>query len=809
MKLANKAYAVTLIMLTLAFAAMAQPRPESDPRNTAPTAGGGGNAGGPTGLFVTYDGSVLRKGEYTFSGAISNYDRDPGNVDITSIPVSFQIGLTNYIELFFSTDAYRGIKVNSPRNLSGFYLPNSRLRVNNIVQAPPAIVLAPRGAGTPQTTGAVFRPSGAPFVQFPYFGGSAGTYGLTPPFFSGNVFGFANNGNATLGGAVAGGNGAANFYGIGSVYGGILPGLVLTTAPNVGPTGAQIAGTEVPTSFTLAPSYLNDAPLLNREYGESSFSTMNIGAKVRLTSNSNPIGAGFFAYYTWYYDKATSFKGFNQLQRGSSPGGNNGDITVGAFADARLAKWANLSSNVSYTYTSKIKGDFPGGTFTMLDRGDELRGSIGVDFPVNKYFQPIMELLSTRYVGGRTPNAFEQHPLDGLVGARVFITRWAGIGAAYRYNFNQQDVDYFSKDTGSTTVTIPCRPGQTACTPVTVTNTFTGIPNGFRESSDPHGYIFNVWVGRRDKRVGDVVNQAPSVNSVTLSDTEITLGCPPGYKSASGACDDKRSVDVATSASDPENDPLTYNYTVSGGRIVGQGANVSWDLSGEKPGTYTITTGVNDGCGVCGKTDTRTITIKECADCKKECDCASISVSGPSGDTRPGDPMTFSAIVSGTGNYTYNWTVSAGTITSGQGTPTITVDTAGLTSTTVTATVDVGGQDAACNCPSSDSETGTVGELPSSRKIDEFGPMKDDDVKARIDNFFLELNQNPNAQGYIINYGTPAQIAARKRQINKAINRPGSGHDASRVTIVDGGAGDDGQKTVLWIVPAGATPPTP
>src|SRR5436189_216350 len=81
------------------------------------------------------------------------------------------------------------------------------------------------------------------------------------------------------------------------------------------------------------------------------------------------------------------------------------------------------------------------------------------------------------------------------------------------------------------------------------------------------------------------------------------------------------------------------------------------------PGTYTITTGVNDGCGICGKTDTQTIVVKEC-DCVPVCSCPTLSVDGPSGLTAPGQPMTFTASVSG-GDVTYNWTVSAGTISSG------------------------------------------------------------------------------------------------------------------------------------------------
>ena len=80
------------------------------------------------------------------------------------------------------------------------------------------------------------------------------------------------------------------------------------------------------------------------------------------------------------------------------------------------------------------------------------------------------------------------------------------------------------------------------------------------------------------------------------------------------ACDDNTTVKVTTTAVDPEKDVVLYNYTVSGGRIVGQGANVWWDLTGIRSGNYTITAGVDDGCGICGQTQTRTITVKSC-DC--------------------------------------------------------------------------------------------------------------------------------------------------------------------------------------------------
>ncbi|MEO7540082.1 MAG: hypothetical protein ABIV21_08635, partial [Pyrinomonadaceae bacterium] len=328
----------------------------------------------------------------------------------------------------------------------------------------------------------------------------------------------------------------------------------------------------------------------------------------------------------------------------------------------------------------------------------------------------------------------------------------------------------------------------------------------FTPSEDPHGYIAQFWVGRRDRRQAEIVNLPASVNSVTISDTNITLPCPPGFRSTSGACNDSRTVSVTTSASDPENDVLTYNYTVSGGRIVGTGANVQWDLGTATPGTYTITTGVDDGCGVCGKTDTQTITVAECPDCVKECDCPPLSISGPSGVTNPGDTMTFTA--SSSGDVTYNWTVSAGTIESGQGTPSITVRTnKDMAGSNVTATVNIGGTPPDCRCETEKSETAPVAAKPEGTLSDEFGPATDDDVKARVDNFYTQLNNNPSAQGYIINYGTPAEIRKRRAQIVKAINF--RNFDASRVTFIDGPDNGSGVNTKFYVVPAGAETPNP
>lgn len=787
MKLAKKALALALTLFALVCVGSAQTlRSENDPRNIAPTVGTGGPVGGPTGLFTVYDGQTLRRGEFTFSVAYSNFDRDPGNVDLVEVPVSFQIGVNDHLELFFNTDAYRAVKVNSPQNLSGFALPNSQRIINNALVVPGGIIIAPVGIPNLQGLG-IFRPNGRqPFVQFPYVGGSAGNY-----------FPFA----AFIGAPVdAGGNGADRFPGVGAPVGSILPGLFWGTVP-LNPTGVA------PLVFTNAPAYLPDAPFINRSYGESAFNTFSVGAKWRWTGPNNPVGVGIIPFYRWYADHANDFSGWNQLQRGASPGGNRGDIGLYFFADARLRRWLNLSANAGYIYNSSVKAEFPTGTFTILDRPDEFQTAIGLDFPINKWFQPIGEIRSTRYVGGRTPNALENNPIDALVGFRIYPTRWISIGAAYRYHANEQDFESFDDSSTNTVVIVqpPVTggpPGQT----ITLTGNFQDLAGVFPFSTDPHGYIVQFTVGRRNPRgTPPILNKPANVDSLDLGDSDVVLGCPPGYTPGSG-CAESNSVSVRTRATDPENDTLIYNYTVSGGRIVGQGANVSWDLSGARAGTYTITAGVDDGCGVCGKTQTKTITVRECTDCKKVCECPTLSVTGPSSQVQAGEDMVFTANVSGGNcNPTYNWSVSAGTITSGQGTPVIHVDTTGLAGQNVTATVEIGG---CCpECVTTDSETAGVATAITYIKTDEFGALNRDDVRGRLDTFFIELQNDPNSRGYIINYGPAKDKAARVKIINDHIKFRKV--DPSRITIVDGGEGDGTISTKLYRVPAGAPNPEP
>nr|MBA2503933.1 hypothetical protein [Pyrinomonadaceae bacterium] len=593
----------------------------------------------------------------------------------------------------------------------------------------------------------------------------------------------------TLGGSSNGDDGfirrnfgaADAFPGIGSPFGSILPGIVLSTRA-VTAFGRTGTGPDIATS---EPVYLPDAPFINREYGESSFSTFTVGAKFRLTGPNNPLGIVLMPFYRFYLDKGDDFSGFNQLQRGASPGGNIGDFG-GVFAiDGRLSRSVNISANVGYILNSNPRSDFAsttvggftagGGDLTLLDRPDELMTAVGFDFPINRFFQPIAELRSLHYVGGRTPNAFENHPIDGLIGIRVFPRRYLGFSAAYRRHLNSQSDDRFSG----------------------------GLPSGFIESDEANGFIGQFWIGRRNERAPEFLpNQAPTV-TLTAAQTEVTV-CP---RDPSLANPQNGQVQLTANATDPDGDTLLYTYSTTGGRIVGEGPNVTLDLTGAAPGSYTTTVEVNDGCG-CISFSTATINVVECP--VPVVVCPTITVNCP--DTvEAGQPITYTANVSGGDTAitpTFTWTVSAGTISDGQGTNTITVDTTGAGGQSITATATVSGYAAECQATATCTTQVTVTRV--ARKVDEYGNIAFNDEKARLDNFAIELQNDPGSAGVVIAYGgrvgRSGEAQARAdRARDYLVNTRGV--DPSRITTVDGGFRED-LTVELYIVPTGATAPT-
>ena len=267
-------------------------------------------------------------------------------------------------------------------------------------------------------------------------------------------------------------------------------------------------------------------------------------------------------------------------------------------------------------------------------------------------------------------------------------------------------------------------------------------------------------------------------------------------------------VQLRAKATSSSGNAIRYRWTVDGGTLTGKDATASWDLTGARPGTYHAVSNVDEGDDDCAAFASVAVIVLECPPPAPPV-CPEVKLSCPDHATEKA-PVTFTASLSGGAPgvvATYNWTVSNGHIVSGQGTSSITVDTAGLAGLTISATVDVGGY--GIPCPGSCSVSLPIEEI--SKKFDEYYDIARNDEKARLDNYAIELQNEPGRQGYIIVY------PARKAKSNDAQQRAqrisdylinSRGIDPSRFTVKIGAA-RDGWLTELWIVPQGAPAPIP
>jgi hypothetical protein len=96
--------------------------------------------------------------------------------------------------------------------------------------------------------------------------------------------------------------------------------------------------------------------------------------------------------------------------------------------------------------------------------------------------------------------------------------------------------------------------------------------------------------------------------------------------------------------------------------------------------------------------------------------------------------------------------------------------------------------------------------LAEAVKFDEYGDIKFNDEKARLDNYAIQLQNDPGAQGYILAYGSCEGEAQARADRAKGYLVNTRGIDAGRLVTVDGGCRSD-LTVQLWIVPAGAAAP--
>jgi hypothetical protein len=255
----------------------------------------------------------------------------------------------------------------------------------------------------------------------------------------------------------------------------------------------------------------------------------------------------------------------------------------------------------------------------------------------------------------------------------------------------------------------------------------------------------------------------------------------------------------------PSHDNLTYNWSVHGGTIQsGQGTPaVVVNIVGLEGPSSTATVDIGGLDPNCPHTKSGTTRVAP----PPPPLCPQLIIRGPDTANPNQQVGYFLEIIGGIpiGVVTERWTVSNGTITSGQGTTRITVDTTGAQGA-ITVAVEVSGYDPSCN--NFASHTTVIGN-PQAIKMREFPLSEENQTAGFLDEFALRL-ADPQVNGVIIVNGGEtrgAAIEALQLATNHVINNLGV--DASRITsraaepFILGGP----VTLQLWLVPQGAVLP--
>lgn len=303
------------------------------------------------------------------------------------------------------------------------------------------------------------------------------------------------------------------------------------------------------------------------------------------------------------------------------------------------------------------------------------------------------------------------------------------------------------------------------------------------------------------QKAREAVLTTPPSLSLTAEPVAITV-CP------GDANVDSSKVQLNAKAITSSSSTIRYRWRASGGRIEGTGATATWDLAGLSPGYYKAfveITEIGADEEECEAFSSTTVFVS----CPPPF-CPNVAIICPD-RLSAGQPLTFrSTTTGGSPNVTpvYNWTVSAGKIIEGQGTNSITVETSGLAGQTITATLSMGGYNLDC------SATCAVGipiPLTPARRFDEFPEISRNDEKARLDNYAIELQNDPTSTAYVIVYGGQRTRSGDVRKhlaqiVDYLVNTRGI--DESRLVTVAGPTRTS-FSVELWIAPQGAVPPKP
>lgn len=192
-------------------------------------------------------------------------------------------------------------------------------------------------------------------------------------------------------------------------------------------------------------------------------------------------------------------------------------------------------------------------------------------------------------------------------------------------------------------------------------------------------------------------------------------------------------------------------------------------------------------------------------------DCPEITIVTPNDTLVPGKPATISVAVGGKTAKTglvYEWTVSAGGIVKGQGTPEIEFVATIEENEIANINVDVKITGLPKDCPNTASDIMPVAQRIFGDPVDKFGKIALDDRKARLDSFLIQIANDPDGEGLIVLTLEKRDSRTYKISLLKNILKflEWRKADLTRISFAISEQDFD-EQTTLWLVPPGAKLP--
>jgi outer membrane protein OmpA-like peptidoglycan-associated protein len=678
--------ATTILFL---FSCLGLAQQECERKWTAPT------LDGTTGLFKTWDADNLRQGEFNMTFGYDMFNRDPGRLKIGRAPAGGAVGIADRFELFGSMDVIR------------------RIRASNTD---------------------IYR---------------------------------------------------------------LVPGQL--------PLPATVAGVPY---FTQVGPFI-DVPLATGR------SDIHLGVKVNLLSErrGNGVSLGLAGFGT-----IPTQKSITGLNRGLSNGAYEGGLAL--LLSKTAANFVRFHVNLGTGfYTDSETRDIE-----LLDPQNEFIYRGGIEFPVHKPYRFIVELNGREYYGDSRPGFNQKSPMDVIAGLRVFPTKWMSLGAGYQASFNRGEnpLDRLlgSQRASHNGFVVQLALEKRRNDPPTVTiavdkpsilqgDTTAVRANAMDPDCDKLTYAWTASGGKisgtGDTATFDATGLAPGKYTVmvTVSDgkhrvsssadvTVLKRNHAPTATVEPGTFEitEGESANLRCVASDPDNDPLTYSWSVDGQNLAAAGPQITFGSEGRKPGIVKIACAVSDGEASATASSTGTIRARVIPNHPPAIECLTTTMDVASGGSidlkaRASDPDG--------DKLTYTWSSTGGTVTGNGEAATFNASGAKAGSYTVTVTVDDGrGGKASCTM------TVNVSERLSITREDcgYFAPGKfrvDNCAKAILDDLAVRMKNDPKLRANVIGYTDDSRIERSRKNLGETRAKAMAeylekqGVEESRITITNGG----------------------